>query len=156
MKALQECRGGKVKALVYRLTHSFSGRAAAILRVVSNSGARTPGVDQDRWNTLEAKTAAFHTLTRRGYRAQPLRRVHIPKSHGKKRPLEILAVADRVAQMVVKMHREPIVEPCFHDDSYRYRPGKSALDAVVTARQRCGRSDWVIDLDIKGFLDSAC
>jgi RNA-directed DNA polymerase len=89
VKALQEGRWGKVKALVYLLTHSFSGRAAAILRVVSNSGARTPGVDQERWNTSEAKTAAFHTLTRRGYRAQPLRRVHIPKSNGKKRPLGI-------------------------------------------------------------------
>ena len=56
--------------------------------------------------------------------------------------------------MVVKMHLEPIVEPCFHDDSYGYRPGKSALDAVATARQRCWRSDWVIDLDIKGFFDN--
>jgi RNA-directed DNA polymerase len=56
--------------------------------------------------------------------------------------------------MVVKMHLEPIVEPCFHNDSYGYRPGKSALDAVATARQRCWRSDWVIDLDIKGFFDN--
>jgi RNA-directed DNA polymerase len=89
VKALQEGRWGKVKALVYLLTHSFAGRAAAILRVVSNSGARTPGVDRQRWNTPEAKAAAFHTLTRRGYRSQPLRRVYIPKSNGKKRPLGI-------------------------------------------------------------------
>src|SRR5215207_8344900 len=63
-------------------------------------------------------------------------------------------VGDRVAQMVVKMHLEPLVEPHFHPDSYGYRPGKSAPDAVATARERCWRSDWVIDLDIKGFFDN--
>ena len=56
--------------------------------------------------------------------------------------------------MVVKMHLEPLVEPHFHPDSYGYRPGRSALDAVATARERCWRSDWVIDLDIKGFFDN--
>ena len=56
--------------------------------------------------------------------------------------------------MVVKMHLEPLVEPHFHPDSYGYRPRKSALDAVATARQRCWRYDWVIDLDIKGFFDN--
>ena len=66
----------------------------------------------------------------------------------------IPTVGDRVAQMVVKMHLEPLVEPHFHADSYGYRPGKSALDAVATARQRCWRYDWVIDLDIEGFFDN--
>ncbi len=55
--------------------------------------------------------------------------------------------------MVVKMHLDPLLEPYFHSDSYGYCPGKSALDAVATARQRCWLSDWVIDLDIKGFFD---
>ena len=67
VKALQEGRWGKVQALVYLLTHSFAGRATAILRVVSNSGARTPGVDQQRWDTPEAKAAAFRTLRRDGF-----------------------------------------------------------------------------------------
>src|SRR6516164_11174718 len=62
VKAMAEGRWNKAKALVYLLTHSFGGRALAILRVVSNSGARTPGVDQQRWNTPEAKATAFHTL----------------------------------------------------------------------------------------------
>ena len=61
-------------------------------------------------------------------------------------------MADRVAQTVVKMVLEPLVEPIFHDDSYGYRPGKSALDAVEVARKRCWRADWVIDLDIKVVL----
>ena len=80
VKALQEGRWGKVKALVYLLTHSFGGRALAILRVVSNSGARTPGIDQQRWNTPEAKAAAFDTLTRRGY--QDWRSASAPRGCG--------------------------------------------------------------------------
>jgi retron-type reverse transcriptase len=79
----------KVKALVYLLTHSFGGRALAILRVVSNSGAKTPGVDGVLWNTPEAKSAAFADLRRHGYQPQPLRRVYIPKSNGKLRGLGI-------------------------------------------------------------------
>ena len=63
-------------------------------------------------------------------------------------------VADRVAQMVVKRYLEPLVEPVFHKDSYGYRPGTSALDAVGVARQRCWRHGWVLDLDIKAFFDS--
>src|SRR5499426_2353724 len=89
VKAVREGRWNKVKALVYLLTHSFSGRALAILRVVSNSGARTPGVDGVIWDTPEAKTAALSTLRRHGYQPQPLRRVYIPKSNGKQRPLGI-------------------------------------------------------------------
>ena len=117
MKAVQEGRWGKVQALVYLLTHSFSGRAAAILRVTTNPGAPTPGVDGDCGDTPELKAAAFSRLRRHGYHAQPLRRVYIPKSNGKQRPLGIPTVADRVAQMVVKMHLEPVVEPHFHRDS---------------------------------------
>ena len=89
VKAVAEGRWNKVKALVYLLTHSFSGRALAILRVVSNSGAKTPGVDGILWNTPEAKSAAFGTLRRHGYQPQPLRRVYIPKSNGKRRGLGI-------------------------------------------------------------------
>jgi retron-type reverse transcriptase len=63
-------------------------------------------------------------------------------------------VADRIAQTVVKLHLEPKVEPIFHPDSYGYRPGKSALDAVAACRQRCWRADWVIDLDIRAFFDT--
>src|ERR671933_2809530 len=70
VKAVRAGRWGKVKALVYLLTHSFGGRALAILRVVSNSGARTPGVDRILWDTPESKSAAFRTLRRHGYRPQ--------------------------------------------------------------------------------------
>jgi len=80
--------------------------------------------------------------------------VEIPKEPGKMRPLGIPTVTDRVAQTVVKRQLEPILEQVFHDDSYGYRPGKSAKDAIKATRIRCWRSNWVLDLDIKGFFDA--
>src|SRR4029077_11736464 len=98
VKAIAERRWNKVKALGYLLTHSFSGRALAILRVVNNSGAKTPGVEGVLWNTPESKSAASSTLRRHGYRPQPLRRVFIPKSNGKRRGLGIPTMTDRAMQ----------------------------------------------------------
>jgi RNA-directed DNA polymerase len=81
--------------------------------------------------------------------------VEIPKAGGKGvRVLGVPTVADRVAQTVVRMYLEPQLEPIFHPDSYGYRPQKSALDAVGTCRQRCWRTDWVIDMDIRAFFDT--
>jgi RNA-directed DNA polymerase len=84
----------------------------------------------------------------------PVRAVEIPKKAGGTRTLGVPTVADRIAQTVVRLYLEPEVEPLFHVDSYGYRPGRSALDAVATCRQRCWKADWVIDLDIRAFFDS--
>ena len=98
VKATQEGRWGKVKALQWLLTHSFSGKALAVRRVTENQGSRTPGVDQVTWSTPNAKYQAIETMRRRGYAAQPLRRIYIPKSNGKQRPLGIPCMADRAMQ----------------------------------------------------------
>ena len=96
----------------------------------------------------------WNRMSSGSYFAPPVRLVEIPKANGGIRPLGIPTIADRVAQTVVKMVLEPEVEPIFHAASYGYRPGRSALDAVGTARERCWKFDWVIDLDIKSFFDT--
>jgi RNA-directed DNA polymerase len=85
----------------------------------------------------------------------PVRAVEIPKPHGGgTRMLGIATVADRVAQTVAARRLEALVEPAFHDDSFGYRPGRSALAAVERCRQRCWRRDWVVDLDVAKFFDT--
>jgi RNA-directed DNA polymerase len=97
----------------------------------------------------------WNRMSSGSYFPPAVRLVEIPKDQGRGvRALGIPTVGDRIAQMVAKMYLEPLVEPHFHPDSYGYRPGKSALDAVGTARKRCWHQDWVIDLDIKGFFDN--
>jgi len=80
--------------------------------------------------------------------------VSIPKKNGGVRILGVPTVADRVAQMVAKGALEPLVEPHFHKDSYGYRPGKSAHDALSVTRERCWRYDWVLEFDIRGLFDN--
>lgn len=130
----------------------------AYKKVRANQGAA--GVDGQSIADFEADLSnnlykIWNRMSSGSYFPPPVRRVDIPKGEtGGTRPLGIPTVADRVAQMVVKRVLEPLVEPHFHDDSYGYRPGKSALDAVGVARQRCWRYAWVLDLDIKAFFDS--
>lgn len=126
-------------------------------RVQANRGAA--GVDGESLAAFEHDLKGnlykvWNRMSSGSYVPPPVRLVEIPKDNGGTRPLGIPTVADRVAQTVVKMVLEPLVEPSFHPDSYGYRPGKSALDAVGMARQRCWDANWVIDLDIKAFFDS--
>lgn len=129
----------------------------AYKRVKANRGAA--GVDQQSLEDFEKDLKnnlykIWNRMSSGSYFPPPVRLVEIPKGQGGTRPLGIPTVADRIAQMVAKIYLEPLLEPHFHPDSYGYRPGKSALDAVGAARQRCWRQAWVIDLDIKGFFDN--
>jgi group II intron reverse transcriptase/maturase len=129
----------------------------AFKRVKANQGAA--GVDGQSIAGFEANLSGnlyklWNRLSSGSYFPSPVKRVEIPKANGGTRPLGIPTVADRIAQEVARRYLEPILEPVFHADSYGYRPGKSAIDAVGKARERCWRSDWVLDLDIKGFFDS--
>ena len=128
----------------------------AFKRVKANQGAA--GVDGQSIAAFEERLAdnlykMWNRLSSGSYFPPPVRRVDIPKATGT-RPLGIPTVSDRIAQEVVRRYLEPLLEPEFHKDSYGYRPGRSAIDAIRTARQRCWRADWVIDLDIKSFFDS--
>src|SRR5262245_43210652 len=156
VKAVQERRWGKVRALVYLLTHSYSGRAAAILRVTTNQGAQTPGVDGEVWDTPELKAAAFDKLRRHGYTAQPLRRVHIPKSNGKLRPLGIPTLTDRAMQALYLLGLGPILETLADRNSYGFRTGRCCADALDHCHKVLGRREsatWVLEGDIKSCFD---
>ena len=129
----------------------------AYKRVRANQGAA--GVDGQSIEQFEGDLSnnlyrLWNRLCSGSYFPPPVRRVDISKGDGRTRPLGIPTVADRIAQMVVKRYLEPILEPLFHGDSYGYRPGRSAHQALSVARQRCWRYDWVLDLDIKSFFDT--
>ena len=130
----------------------------AFKKVKANQGAA--GVDGQSILEFEANLAdnlykLWNRLSSGSYFPPPVRRVDIPKgTGGGTRMLGIPTVADRVAQEVVRRNLEPRLEPVFHADSYGYRPGRSAIDAVRIARQRCWRYDWVLDLDVQAFFDS--
>jgi RNA-directed DNA polymerase len=129
----------------------------AYKRVKANKGAA--GVDGQTIEEFEKDLSGnlyklWNRMASGSYFPSAVRRVEIPKGDGGIRPLGIPTVSDRVAQTVAKTFLEPELERYFHSDSYGYRPGKSALDAVGKARERCWKSNWVLDLDIKGFFDN--
>jgi RNA-directed DNA polymerase len=129
----------------------------AYKKVKSNKGSA--GVDDVSIEEFEKELKnnlykIWNRMSSGSYFPPPVKLVEIGKRDGGVRPLGIPTVGDRVAQMAVKIMLEPSIEPYFHPDSYGYRPGKSALDAVGKARERCWRYNWVLDLDIKGFFDN--
>lgn len=130
----------------------------AYKRVRANRGAA--GVDGQSIADFEEDLSnnlyrIWNRMTSGSYFPPPVRRVEIPKDNGAGvRLLGVPTVADRVAQTVVKEFLEPELDACFHPDSYGYRPGRSAKEAVGMARARCWRYDWVLELDIRAFFDN--
>ncbi len=156
VKARQEGRWGKVKVLQRLLTHSFSGKAYAVRRVTENQGKKTPGVDGETWSTPAKKMAAMAGLRHRGYHPQPLRRVHIPKSNGKLRPLSISTMRDRAMQVLHLLALDPLAECQADPNSYGFRRERSCADAIgacFTALRLKTSAEWVLEGDIKSCFD---
>ena len=129
----------------------------AFKAVKANAGAA--GLDRQSIEDFETNLKdnlykVWNRMSSGSYFPPPVKAVAIPKKTGGERVLGIPTVSDRVAQMVAKLVFEPAVEPVFLPDSYGYRPGKSALDAIGITRQRCWRYDWVLEFDIKGLFDN--
>ncbi|MCZ2094811.1 MAG: group II intron reverse transcriptase/maturase [Anaerolineae bacterium] len=156
-KATQAGRWNKVMALQHLLTRSRSGKLLAVKRVTSNAGKRTAGVDGRIWSTPASKMTAAQSLKHRGYKPLPLRRVYIPKSNGKERPLGIPSMHDRAMQALWQMALIPSAETTADTNSYGFRPKRSAADAIehcfaILAKR--SSAPWVMEGDIKGCFDN--
>jgi RNA-directed DNA polymerase len=156
-KATQAGRWNKVQALQHLLTHSRSGKLLAVKRVTENKGKKTAGVDGKIWATPMSKLKATQSLTHRGYQPQPLRRVYIPKSNGKKRPLGIPTMHDRAMQALWLLAVNPVAETTADPNSYGFRPQRSTADAIeqcFNALSKRESAKWVLEGDIRGCFDN--
>jgi RNA-directed DNA polymerase len=154
--ATKEKRWGKVKARLWLLTHSFSGKALAVRRVTENQGKKTAGVDRILWNTPQKRLNAIYALRQRDYHPQPLRRVYIPKKNNKKRALGIPVMKDRAMQALYLLALDPVAETTADPNSYGFRPGRSTADAIqqcfcVLAKRNAPQ--WILEGDIKSCFD---
>lgn len=156
VKATQEGKWGKVKALQRLLTHSFSGKILAIRRVTENQGKRTPGIDKEIWETPTKKAKAVKLIRQHGYKPKALRRVYIPKKNGKKRPLGIPTMRDRAMQALYLLALEPIAETTGDPNSYGFRRERSTADAIqqcFTTLARKTNGQWILEADIHSCFD---
>lgn len=157
-KATQEGKSNLVKRLSYLLTHSYSAKLFAVRMVTQNKGRRTPGVDGVLWTSASDKMRAAQSLTDHRYRAQPLRRIYIPKP-GKttKRPISIPTMYDRAMQALYALALQPIAETTADARSFGFRLFRSAQDAsayAFTCLARKTSAQWVLEGDIKGCFDN--
>lgn len=155
-KATQDQDWRRVKALQRFLVRSFNGRCMAVRRVTENAGKRTAGVDGETWSTPKSKWHAIHQLDSRGYKPLPLRRVYIPKSNGKLRPLGIPTMRDRAMQALYLLALEPVAETRADQNSYGFRRERSTADAIAQLfilLARKGAAQWILEGDIKGCFD---
>lgn len=155
-KAIREGKRGKAKALQWILTHSKAAKLLAVKRVSQNKGSKTPGIDGIIWNTDARRVAAVNQLSRKGYKAKPLRRIYIPKKNGKLRPLGIPCMIDRAQQALYLLALEPISETIADPNSYGFRPNRSTADVIEQCfKCLCFKrsAQWVLEGDIKACFD---
>lgn len=158
VKAVQQNKWNDVKRLQYLLTHSFYAKALAVKRVTMNKGKKTAGVDGILWNTPAQKMKAVISLTDKGYKASPLRRVYIAKKDKKKkRPLGIPTMYDRAMQALYALALDPVSEATADTKSFGFRKGRCAQDACEFIFNAMARKDispnWILEGDIKGCFD---
>jgi len=156
-KAVREGKScNKVKCLQWILSHSYSAKLLAVRRVTTRKGAKTPGVDGQIWNTPKRKMEGALSLKRKGYKALPLRRIHIPKRNGKMRPLGIPTLKDRAMQALYLLTLEPIAESKADPNSYGFRYYRACRDAIAQCWLSLCKSYsaiWVLDADIQACFD---
>jgi RNA-directed DNA polymerase len=155
-KATEHKIWNRVKALQRILTTSFYAKMLAVRRVSYNRGARTAGVDGLKLNTFARKLIVLLSLQRKGYKAQPLRRITIPKKNGKFRPLGIPTMKDRCMQALFKLALEPVAETLADPNSYGFRPHRACRDAIsqcfnTLSKYNC--AEWILEADIKACFD---
>jgi RNA-directed DNA polymerase len=155
-KAIREKRFNRARALQWMLTHSRDAKLLAVKRVTESRGAGTAGVDKEVWKTSKQRERAVNKLSRRGYKALPLKRIYIPKKNGESRPLGIPTMKDRAMQALHLLSLEPITETYADPNAYGFRPLRSTTDAVAqcfNALAQRNSARWILEGDIKACFD---
>lgn len=157
VKAVQAGKWKRVRDLQRLLNRSTSAKIIAIRRVTENKGKRTAGIDGEKWDTPLKKYQAISELKHQGYKAGAVRRILIPKSNGKMRPLGIPTMKDRAMQALHLLGLQPVSETLADSHSHGFRPYRSTADAIKRCHHLLSKktsATWILEADIKGCFDN--